>query len=238
LFAEQLPTGWASDLWDDPVDDAAEIAFLRQWQRRLYEGGWTGLSWPKEFGGVGATLLEQAVFVEERDRAKAPLDVGIVGTQMVGPMLIKHGSPEQKGKYLRRILSGEDLWCQGFSEPSAGSDLAALSTRAEWRQDAWHINGQKVWTSRAQYADLMILLARSEAKSTSHQGITAFIVPMSTPGLAIRPLRQINGSTDFCEVFLDDVVLESESVVGEIGGGWKVAMSTLSFERFATTRAF
>ncbi len=237
-FAEHVPAGWGTSTYVPPTDEPAEIAILRTWQRTLFDGGWAGLSWPRKYGGAGRSLLEQAIFVEERDRIKAPLDVGIVGTQMVGPMLIQHGSDHQKERYLRRILTGDDLWCQGFSEPVAGSDLAGLRTRATFINGRWHLSGQKVWTSRAQYADQMILLARNDPDAPTHHGITSFIVPMSAAGLTIRPLRQINGATEFCEVFLDDVTLGPEMIVGEVGAGWRIALSTLSFERFATTRAF
>jgi alkylation response protein AidB-like acyl-CoA dehydrogenase len=239
-FVRELPTGWGTAAYNAPNDEDAELVFLRAWQRKLYDAGWAGITWPTEYGGRGASLLHQAVFVEERDRAKAPLDVGIVGTQMVGPMLIRHGSPEQKERYLRRILTGEDLWCQGFSEPGSGSDLASLRTRAvPAGDDGWLLSGQKVWTSRAHQADLMILLARTESvPGAPHRGISAFVVPMDTPGLTVRAIRQVNGSHDFCEVFLDDAFVPADAVVGDVGRGWTIAISTLSFERFATTRAF
>ncbi|GAA0562871.1 acyl-CoA dehydrogenase family protein [Actinomadura livida] len=238
-FADNLPAGWGTERFAPHADEDAEVRFLRGWQRTLYDGGWAGISWPAEYGGRGATLLEQAVFVEERDRVKAPFDIGIVGTQMVGPMLITFGTREQKDRYLRRILTGADLWCQGFSEPEAGSDLAGLRTRAVADGDGWRVSGQKVWTSRAQHADMMILLARTTpVGDVPHRGISAFAVPMDSPGLTVRPLRQINGSAEFCEVFLDEVPIAADALIGKVDEGWKVAMTTLSWERFATTRAF
>jgi alkylation response protein AidB-like acyl-CoA dehydrogenase len=238
-FADHLPSGWGTDQFVPHADEESEVRFLRSWQRTLYDCGWAGISWPREFGGRGASLLEQAIFAEERDRVKAPFDIGIVGTQMVGPMLINFGTPSQKDQYLRRILTGEDLWCQGFSEPDAGSDLAGLRTRAAAEGDGWRLTGQKVWTSRAQYADMMIVLARTApAGARPHRGISAFAVPMASAGLSVRPLRQINGSNEFCEVFLDDVPVPAHGLIGTLDRGWEVAITTLAFERFATTRAF
>jgi alkylation response protein AidB-like acyl-CoA dehydrogenase len=237
-FAVNLPAGWMTAAHQSPTDEAAEIEFLRNWQSRLHQAGWAGLAWPKDYGGRGASLIEQAIFIEERDRCKAPIEIAIIGTQMVGPMLIKHGSEAQKTRYLPRILSGEEVWCQGFSEPNAGSDLAALNTRAKEVDGVWQINGQKVWTSRAHAADLMLLLARTDTEAQPHRGITAFIVPMNSNGLSIRQLKQANGSREFSEVFFDNVIVPQEAMIGATHAGWKVAITTLSVERVATSRAF
>lgn len=237
-FTENLPTGWGTADFDEPADEAEENAFLRGWQRELHRGGWAGLSWPEAYGGQGATLVEQAIFQEERDRVKAPPEIGLVGIQMVGPMLIHHGTEGQKQRYLRPMLTGDEVWAQGFSEPAAGSDLASLTTTAAHSGTAWTITGQKVWTSRASVADQMILLARTDPDEPRHRGISAFVVPMTSSGLTIRPIRQINGSHEFCEVFLDDVAVEDGHLIGEPGDGWNVAITTLMYERVATTRAF
>lgn len=237
-FQQHLPPGWGTSDFDSPTDEREEDLFLRSWQRTLHEGGWAGLSWPREYGGQGASLIAQAIFQEERDHAKAPPEIGLVGIQMVGPMLIHHGTEEQKQRYLPTMLTGEEVWAQGFSEPDAGSDLASLTTRAQLTADGWSISGQKVWTSRATVADQMILLARTHNDRPRHQGISALIVPMDADGLTIRPIRQINGSTEFSEVFLDDVIVAEDHLIGAAGDGWNVAITTLMYERIATTRAF
>lgn len=237
-FEINLPAGWGTEAFERPASLAGEVAFLRDWQRRLFDGGWAGLSWPVDYGGAGATLIEQAVFQAERDRVKAPDELGLIGIGMVGPMLMSHGTAEQKQNYLRPMLTGDDIWCQGFSEPSSGSDLASLQTRATRDGAGWVVNGQKVWTSRATAADLMILLARTDPKAPKHKGISAFIVPMSAAGLDVRPIAQMNGAHDFSEVFFDDVHLNDDALIGEVDHGWDVAVNTLQFERVASTRAF
>jgi len=237
-FEENLPPGWGTPVYQQPKTDREMIDFLRAWQRKLYDGGWAGLSWPREYGGRGVTLMEQAIFLEERDRAKAPLEWGVVGIGMVGPMLIHEGSEQQRRRYLQPILTGEELWCQGFSEPNAGSDLAALRTRAVRDGDEFVISGQKVWTSRASDAQLMILLARTDFEAPKHKGITAFIVPVDSPGLRLVPIQQINNTNEFCEVFLDSVPVPAENVIGAVNQGWQIALRTLSYERVVTTRAF
>jgi alkylation response protein AidB-like acyl-CoA dehydrogenase len=237
-FQANLPAGWTTAAYQRPESEAGEAAFLRQWQRKLYDGGWAGLSWPVEYGGRGATLIEQAIFQSERDRVKAPDELGLAGIQMVGPMLIGHGTEAQKARFLRPMLTGEHIWCQSFSEPNAGSDLASLKTRAERDGAAWVINGQKIWTSRITAADYIILLARTNPAAPKHAGLSAFAVPVRTPGLEYRPIEQMNGAHDFSEVFFDGVRLDESALIGAVDQGWDVAVNSLKFERIATTRAF
>ena len=204
---------------------------LKDWQRRLHEGGWAGISWPKEYGGRGATLIEQAIFNQEVARQKAPPPINVIGLGMAGPTIINHGSHEQKDRYLEKILSAEEIWCQGFSEPGAGSDLAGLRSTAILDGDSWIINGQKVWTSLAHVAQWCIFLARTDTTAPKHKGITYFLVDMSSPGIEVRPLRQITGSADFNEMFFTDVRVPRESILGEVNDGWRIAMTTLLHER-------
>ena len=201
------------------------------WQATLADGGWAGITWPKEYGGRGGTPMQQLVFNQEQARFDVSTGVFSVGLGMVGPTLIAHGSEDQKRRYLAPLLRGEEVWCQLFSEPGAGSDLAALSTRAIRDGDEWVVNGQKVWTSGAHYSDHAILLARTDLDQPKHRGITYFVVDMHTPGIEVRPLRQINGAAHFNEVFLTDVRIPAGNVVGEANQGWGVALTTLSNER-------
>jgi alkylation response protein AidB-like acyl-CoA dehydrogenase len=208
-----------------------EFAYLTAWQRRQFEAGWVGLQWPREYGGRGLTLMEQAICQEELARARAPQLANRVGINLVGPTLFTHGTEAQKRRYLSRILDAGDIWCQLFSEPDAGSDLAALRTRAEPDGDAFVVSGQKVWTSYAQYARWGILLARTDATVPRHRGLSYFILDMKSPGITIRPLRQITGSDEFNEVFLDAVRVPRENLVGELNHGWSIALTTLAHER-------
>lgn len=203
----------------------------RAWQRTLYDGGWAGLMWLEAYGGRGLSPMQATIFAEEHARFGVATDVFVVAIAMVGPTLIAHGSEEQKSRFLQAILRGEHLWCQLFSEPGAGSDLAGLSTRAVRDGDEWVVNGQKVWTSNADTADWGILLARTDPDVPKHRGITYFLVDMQTPGVEIRPLRQMTGESHFAEVFLTDVRLPADAIVGEPGSGWGVAMTTLANER-------
>ena len=215
-----------------PADSLeAEAAFLTAWQRRMYEGGWAAVHWPREYGGRGASLTETAIFQEEMARARAPQLMNRVGINNVGPTLMTHGTAEQRQRYLAKILSAEDIWCQLYSEPNAGSDLAALRTRAERRGDAFVVNGQKVWTSYAQFARYGILLARTDPDAPLHRGISCLLVDMQSPGLAIRPLRQLTGSAEFSETFFDNVVVPRANLVGAENDGWRVATTTLAHER-------
>jgi alkylation response protein AidB-like acyl-CoA dehydrogenase len=209
----------------------AETAFLKDWQRRLYEAGYVGLHWPKEYGGRGATIMEQAIFYEEMARVRAPELPNIIGLDMAGPAIIHHGTEAQKKRYLPKILSAEEIWCQGFSEPNAGSDLAALQTRAERKNGFYVINGQKVWTSFAHFAQWCILLTRTDPKAPKHKGLTYFLVDMRSPGFMVTPLRQISGDPEFNELFFDNLEVPAENILGRENGGWEVAITTLMFER-------
>ncbi|MGH2784814.1 MAG: acyl-CoA dehydrogenase [Actinomycetota bacterium] len=225
-----IPQDWdRSQLSLIPPEDRVDM--LRDWQRRLHEGGWAGISWPKEYGGRGATLLEQAIFNQEVARQKAPPPINVIGLGMAGPTIINHGSHEQKDRYLEKILSAEEIWCQGFSEPGAGSDLGGLRSTAILDGDSWIINGQKVWTSLAHVSQWCIFLARTDTTAPKHKGITYFLVDMKSPGIEVRPLRQITGSADFNEMFFTDVRVPRESILGEVNDGWRIAMTTLLHER-------
>ncbi|MBI4562844.1 MAG: acyl-CoA dehydrogenase family protein [Candidatus Rokubacteria bacterium] len=208
-----------------------QIAFLKDWQRRLYEAGYVGLQWPKEYGGGGATLMEQAIFYEEMARAKAPELPNVIGLDMGGPAIINHGTEAQKRRYLPKILSGEEIWCQGFSEPNAGSDLAALETRAEPKDGIYLVNGQKVWTSYAHFAQWCLLLARTDPTAPKHKGLTYFLVDMRSPGVTVKPLRQMSGDAEFNELFFENVEVPASNILGRENGGWEVAITTLMFER-------
>jgi alkylation response protein AidB-like acyl-CoA dehydrogenase len=203
----------------------------KQWQRTLFDGGWAGIPWPKEYGGRGGTGQQAAIFAQEQAKFDVSNGVFAVGIGMVGPTIMAHGTDAQKQRYLTPMLRGEEVWCQLFSEPGAGSDLAGLSTRAERDGDEWVVNGQKVWTSGAQHSDFGILMTRTNPDAPKHKGITYFVVDMQTPGVDVRPLRQINGVAHFNEVFLTDVRVPHENVVGEPNGGWGVALTTMAHER-------
>jgi alkylation response protein AidB-like acyl-CoA dehydrogenase len=212
---------------DDRYTDAR-----RAWQRRLAQAGLDGVTWPQEFGGQGLGPIEQVTVNQEISRAGVPGILDVIGIGMLGPCLIAHASEEQKARHLGPMLHGDEVWCQMFSEPGAGSDLAAVQTRAR-RQDngSWTLNGQKVWTTNAQFASFGLLLARTDPDVPKHKGLTMFIVPMDANGLTVRGLRQISGEAEFNEVFLDDVVLDEDAVVGGVGNGWGTALTVLMFER-------
>lgn len=214
-------------------DEAVEER--RAWESHLGRHGWSGTAWPVECGGRGLSLAEQVIFGEEYVRADAPGRLGHIGETLVGPTLIAFGTDQQKRHFLPRILDGRDLWCQGYSEPDAGSDLAGLSTRARLVGDTWVINGQKIWTSAAHLSDWCFVLARTDPESVRHHGISYLLVPMHQPGIHTRPIVQLNGTSEFNEVFFDDAVTAADNVVGEVGDGWRVAMGTLAFERGAST---
>jgi alkylation response protein AidB-like acyl-CoA dehydrogenase len=206
-------------------------SFGRAWSKLLYEGGYAGLTWPKEYGGAGAPYSFQAIFYEEMARANAPGHVGVIGLGMAGPTIMAHGSEEQKQAHLSKILSAEEIWCQGFSEPDAGSDLAAARTRAERRDDVYIVNGQKVWSSFAHIADFCILVTQSDPDAPRYQNLTYLIVDMHAPGVEVRPLRQITGEAEFNEIFFNDVEVPVSNRLGDEGQGWQVAMTTLLHER-------
>ncbi len=202
-----------------------------EWSRRLGEAGYAGLSWPKEYGGRGAPYTQQAILLEELARAQAPRHVNVIGLGMAGPTIVVHGRDEQKARYLPKILSAEEIWCQGFSEPDAGSDLAAVRTRAELRDGRFVVNGQKVWSSYAHLADLCILVTLSDPEAPRYRGLTYLLVDMHSTGVETRPLRQLTGEAEFNEIFFTDVEVPVENVLGETGGGWQVALTTLLHER-------
>ncbi|MFD9668612.1 acyl-CoA dehydrogenase family protein [Rhodococcus sp. NPDC059968] len=218
--------------WPEPVDLVDKVPFWRQWQQLLFDAGYGGMSWPQEYGGQAADPIRKAIFTEEMDRVGAPERLNTIGEDFAGPTIIDFGTPAQKERFLRPILTGEEIWCQLFSEPDAGSDLASLRTKATKVDGGWKVNGQKIWTSRAHIAAHAILLARTGG-GARHKGITFFLVPMDSQGITVRPLAHMLGETEFNEVFLDDVFIPDDLVVGEVDGGWKVAMGTLAYERVA-----
>jgi alkylation response protein AidB-like acyl-CoA dehydrogenase len=211
--------------------DQEQFEFEREWQRKLHAAGWAGVSWPKEYGGRGATLIEQAIFGAELARAKAPRPANVLGLVMGGPVVIAHGTDEQKERFLEPILSAEEIWCQGFSEPEAGSDLASLKTRAKREDGGWRVSGQKVWTTFAHEAKWCMLLARSDPDVPKHKGLTYFICDMAQEEVEVRPLRQITGEAEFNELFFEDAFVADENVIGGVGNGWNVAITTLMHER-------
>ncbi|MFC5950452.1 acyl-CoA dehydrogenase family protein [Pseudonocardia lutea] len=218
-----------------PGREHEAVELRREWERELGRAGWTCLGWPKEHGGRDATLPQQVIFHEEYVRAQAPTRVGHIGEGLIGPTLIALGTDAQKERFLPPIARGEELWCQGYSEPGAGSDLAGVSTRARLVDGRWHLDGQKVWTSLAHEADWAFVLARTEPGSKRHAGLSYLLVPMDQPGVTVRPIVQPTGTSEFNEVFFDDAVTDADCVVGEVGQGWRVAMATLAYERGAST---
>jgi alkylation response protein AidB-like acyl-CoA dehydrogenase len=208
-----------------------KVAVRRAWQRKLFEVGWIGIGWPQEYGGRGASLMQEAIYNEEMARAQAPATANVIGLNMVGPTVLAVGTPEQKARYLPKILSAEEIWCQGFSEPNAGSDVASLQTRAVREGDHFVVNGQKVWTSYGYVADLCILLVRTDFEAPKHKGLSYLIVDMKSPGVSARPLVQMTGEAEFAEVFFENVKVPAENLVGELNEGWMVAITTLMHER-------
>jgi alkylation response protein AidB-like acyl-CoA dehydrogenase len=216
----------------EPAGDEAAFQFRRAWQGTLNEAGWAGVSWPTEYGGRGATLVEQAIFSEELVRAGAPSLANVLGIAMGGPTVIAHGTEGQKRRYLPPILSAQEIWCQGFSEPDSGSDLASLKTRAVRHGDEWVVTGQKVWTTYAHHAKWCMLLARTDPDVAQHQGLTYFLMDMQQDAVEVRPLRQITGEAEFNELFLQEARIPHANIVGGEGNGWAVAITTLMHERF------
>ena len=211
--------------------DQAQFEFEREWQRKLHAAGWAGISWPKEYGGRGATLIEQSIFGEELARAKAPRPANVLGLVMGGPVVIAHGTEEQKERFLEPILSAEEIWCQGFSEPESGSDLASLKTKAVPDDGGFRLTGQKVWTSFAHEAKWCMLVARTDPEAAKHKGLTYFLLDMEQAEIEVRPLRQITGEAEFNELFMEGAYVPDENVVGGVGNGWMVAITTLMNER-------
>jgi alkylation response protein AidB-like acyl-CoA dehydrogenase len=214
-------------------EDAAKdpLAGARAWPRKLHEAGYVGLEWPKEYGGQGASFTQQVICGQEMARVRTPPLINTIGLSIIGPTLVQHGTEEQKKRFLPRILRADDLWCQGFSEPEAGSDLASLRCRAELEGDEFVVNGQKVWTSLAFLSDWMFLLTRTDPDAPKRQGISYLLCDMKTPGITVRPLRNAAGGQHFCEVFLDNVRIPKENLVGKLHGGWSIARSSLDHER-------
>ena len=227
-----LPQGWLDGTYKKPETEEGHIQFLKDWQRKLYEGGLAAIAWPEQFGGRNATLMEEIILQQEMARVKAPPIMNYVGTHMVGPTLIQLGTEQQRQEHVEKILTGEIIWCQGYSEPNAGSDLSAIQTRAVKQGDKWLINGQKIWTSYGHVADYCFLLARtSVVPEKKHKGITVFLVDMHQPGIEVVPIISMDGKHDFNEVFFTDVVAYDHQIVGAVDEGWGVTMSLLMHER-------
>jgi alkylation response protein AidB-like acyl-CoA dehydrogenase len=228
-LASNVPAEWeGSTNSEDRLD---YLRYLRDWQRKLYNGGWAGISWPQQYGGRGVSLMEQAIFQEELARVSAPQLIGTIGLSLVGPTIIAMGTEAQKERYLVPILSGEEIWCQGFSEPNAGSDLASVGTKAIRDGDDFVVNGQKIWTSFAQLADWCLLLVRTDAAAPKHKGITCLLVNMRSEGISVRPLRQMSGDSGFNEVFFSNVRVPVAQVLGKVDQGWTTAITALMNER-------
>ncbi len=229
-LAEHRPEGVVDRGFSLPTDQRS-VEVLRAWQRRLWEAGYLGINWPAEYGGQGKTIIEAAIFDDEMARVGAPGPINLLGLSMAGPTIIEHGTEEQKKRYLSNILSCDEIWCQGFSETGCGSDVAALKTRAELKGDEFIINGSKVWTSLAHIADWCMLLVRTDPDAPKHRGISYLLVDMKTPGITVRPLRQMTGESEFNEMFFDDVRVPRGNLLGPLNRGWEVALTTLMNER-------
>jgi alkylation response protein AidB-like acyl-CoA dehydrogenase len=233
-LGKNLPADWVARLRqgsDVPRPEA--YRFLSDWQRRMYEAGFVGLTWPKEYGGRGLSFMEEMILQEEMALHKAPPVLNILAIGMAGPTIIAYGTEEQKKRYPAKMLSCEEIWCQGYSEPNAGSDLAALQTRAVKDGEHYVVNGQKVWTSLAHVADWMMLLARTDPDAPKHKGITYFLVDMHSPGITVKPLKQLTGDAEFNEVYFDNVRVHDSQILGGLNNGWAVGMTTLMYERLA-----
>jgi alkylation response protein AidB-like acyl-CoA dehydrogenase len=226
---DHLPDGWFDDGFE--MSDDERVRFNAEWPKQLFEGGWICATWPTEYGGKGLTTMQGVVLAEEFARARAPMRGDFFGDTLVGPTLLQWGSEEQKRKFLPGILQGRTRWCQGFSEPNSGSDLASLATTAVLDGDEWVINGQKVWTTQGHHADYCFLLTRTDPAAEKHAGISYLLVPMKQPGVEVRGITQPDGTAEFCEVFFDNARCPKDNVVGGVNNGWKVANSTLAFER-------
>jgi len=229
-FAANVPKDWVKRRNAEESMEA-RFAYLRAWQRKMFDAGWTGISWPKEYGGRGASLMEQVIFTEEMARAEAPPLANVLGLGLIGPTIIGYGNEAQKRRYLPKILSAEEIWCQGFSEPNAGSDLAALSTEGKLDGDHFIVNGQKCWNSYGWAADWCELVVRTDPNVPKHKGLTVLLVDMRSPGVEVRGLKQMSGESEFSEIFFRDVRVPVENVVGQVNNGWNVAIGTLMHER-------
>jgi alkylation response protein AidB-like acyl-CoA dehydrogenase len=226
-----LPAAWRRDHCWTRVEDPMWIEVARAWQRKLFEGGWAAISWPREYGGRGATVVERWFFDQALDQVGAPRPPAQSYVDLIGPAILQHGSEEQRRRFLSTMVNGELLWCQGFSEPGAGSDLGSLRCRAERRGDEYVVNGQKVWTSNADIADWCFLLCRTEPDAPKHKGISLLLIDMKTPGITVRPLKQMTDDDEFCEVFFEDVRVPAANLLGAPGAGWNIAMGIVAHER-------
>jgi alkylation response protein AidB-like acyl-CoA dehydrogenase len=223
-----VPKDWGE--WrEKPLEES--FPYLRAWQRKLYEGGWAAVSWPEEYGGRGATLMEQSLFWEEMARVEAPPMANSLGLGLIGPTIIAYGTDEQKKRFIPKILSAEEIWCQGFSEPNAGSDLAALQTEARLEGDHYVVNGQKVWTSYGWIGNWCELVVRTDSNVPKHKGLSVLLIDMKSPGVEVRPLKQMTGESEFNEIFFRDVRVPVANLLGKVNDGWNVAVSTLMYER-------
>jgi alkylation response protein AidB-like acyl-CoA dehydrogenase len=227
-LAANVPKDWSN--WREKSLEES-FAYLRIWQRTLHEGGWAAVSWPKEYGGRSATLMQQAIFWEEMARVEAPPMANALGLGLIGPTIIAYGTDAQKKRFIPKILSADEIWCQGFSEPNAGSDLASLQTEARLEGGHYIVNGQKVWTSYGWVGDWCELVVRTDPAAPKHKGLTVLLVDMKSPGVEVRPLRQMTGESEFNELFFRDVHVPGENVLGKVNDGWNVAVSTLMYER-------
>jgi alkylation response protein AidB-like acyl-CoA dehydrogenase len=230
-LADNIPEGWGGPEVDEPSESRERFEFLRAWQKKMFEAGWVGIHWPKEYGGRGASLVEQTIFIEEMARANAPPLINVLGVSLLGPTLIAYGTETQKKRFLANILSGDEIWCQGYSEPNAGSDLASLRTEAALDGDHFIVNGQKTWTSFGHHADWCFAVVRTDPTSARHKGLTYLLIDMHSPGISVRPLKQMTGDSEFNEVFFENVSVPIGNAVGEINRGWEIAIATLMFER-------
>ena len=226
-----MPRDWRDDGELSDPDTKSEFERRRAWHRKLYDGGWMCIHWPREFGGRGASMMQQFIYHQELDRAKAPPVVNFQGIARVGPTLMQWGTPEQKARFIPKIPSAEEIWCQGLSEPNHGSDLAAVETRAVDNGDHFVVNGSKVWTSNAHHADFSTLLCRSDTAAPKHRGLSYLLVDLKTPGVTIRPLVQITGESGFNQVYFEDVIVPKSNLVGQENQGWQVAITNMMFER-------
>ncbi len=232
-IADNLETTWAAAVHDPNNDQQALVEIRRAWQRKLNAGGYLGMGWPEEWGGRGATGVEAAILAEELARADAPAIPNFLGLGLCAPALIHHGSEEQRRRFIPSMLNADEIWCQGFSEPGAGSDLASLRTRAELDGDSFVLNGQKCWTTFGPFADWIFVLARTDPEDR-HGGISFILADLDTPGIEMRPIKQITGEHEFGEVFFDNARVPRENLVGDVGEGWKIAMTVLGYERAAS----
>lgn len=229
-LSANVPPSWTRPLKDDE-SKRAHLEYLRAWQRRLFDGGWAGVSWPKEHGGRGVSIIEQSIFQEELALAQAPDRLGVIGEGLVGPTIISVGTEDQKQQFLKPLLMGDHIWCQGFSEPNAGSDLAALGTKAVLDGDHYVVNGQKIWTSFGHVANWCMLVVRTDPAAPKHKGLTCLLVDMKSPGVIVRPLKMMTGDAEFNELFFTDVRVPVTNVLGQVNQGWGVALTALGNER-------